>query len=186
MATETLKIGSPIPEFSNLPGADGKKYSVKDFDKNKILVVVFSCNHCPYIKAYEDRMIAFQRDFARKGVQLVAINSNETQNYPEDNYEEMVRRAKTKGFNFPYLRDENQSVATAFGATHTPEFFVFSTEGGDEKRSLRYHGKFDDNHQNPDAVTVSYVRDAVDALLAGKKVSVAETHSIGCTIKWKY
>jgi thiol-disulfide isomerase/thioredoxin len=181
MATDKLTIGSHIPHFENLPGVDGKKYAVKDFDNAKILIVVFSCNHCPYVKAYEDRMIAFQRDYAGNGVQLVAINSNETQNYPEDNFDEMVNRAKAKGFNFFYLRDENQSVATNFGATHTPEFFVFDTD-----RKLRYHGKFDDNHQNPNAVKVFYVRDAVNALLAGKEVPVAETYSIGCTIKWKY
>lgn len=181
MATDTLKIGSSIPNFSNLPAADGKEYSLKEFDKRNILVVVFSCNHCPYVKAYEDRMIAFQEEFARNGVQVVAINSNETKNYPEDNYDEMVRRAKAKGFNFPYLRDEDQGVATAFGATHTPEFFVF-----DRNRALRYHGKFDDNHQNPQAVTSRYVRDAVDALLGGKTISTPETFSIGCTIKWKY
>lgn len=180
MATDTLKIGSPIPQFSNLPGSDGKKYSLKDFDNKKILVIVFSCNHCPYVKAYEDRMIAFQKDYVDKNIQLVAINSNETQSYPEDNYDEMVRRAKAKGFNFPYLRDEDQSVATAFGATHTPEFFVF-----DEKRSLRYYGKFDDNHQNTDAVKVHYVENAVDVLLDGREVTESETHSIGCTIKWK-
>lgn len=181
MSTETLSIGSTVPEFHNLPAADGKKYSPKDFDDKKILVIVFSCNHCPYVQAYEDRMIAFQRDYGGKGVQLVAINSNETKNYPEDNYEEMVRRAKKREFNFAYLRDEDQSVASAFGATHTPEFFVF-----DEKRTLRYRGRFDDNHQNPQAVKVNYLRNAVDALLAGREVPEAETYSIGCTIKWKY
>ncbi len=181
MATEKLTIGSPIPSFQSLPGADGQKYSLKDFDAKKFLVVVFSCNHCPYVQAYEDRMIAFERDYGAKGVGLVAINSNETKNYPEDNYEEMVRRAKKKGFNFPYLRDEDQSVASSFGATHTPEFLVF-----DSKRSLRYHGKMDDNYQNPDAVKVNYLRNALDALLAGKEVAEKETHSIGCTIKWKY
>jgi len=202
MATDTLKIGSPIPHFSNLPGTDGKKYSLKDFDDKKILVIVFSCNHCPYVKAYEDRMIAFQKHYADKGVQIVAINSNETQNYPEDNFDEMVKRAKAKGFNFPYLRDENQSVATAFGATHTPEFFVFAAEdarqsrpvgtgpgsaiGASRDRILRYHGRFDDNHQNPNQVKVRYLQNAVDALLAGREVPEAETYSIGCTIKWKY
>jgi peroxiredoxin len=180
MATDTLTIGSPIPNFSNLPAADGNEYSSTDFDDKDILVIVFSCNHCPYVRAYEGRMIAFQRDYKNKGIQLVAINSNETQNYPEDNFDEMVRQAKEKGFNFPYLRDDDQSVATAFGATHTPEFFVF-----DKGRRLRYHGRFDDNHKDSGAVTLHYVRDAVEALLAGKPVSVAETHSIGCTIKWK-
>jgi thiol-disulfide isomerase/thioredoxin len=180
MATDKLNIGSRSPEFNNLPGTDGKKYSLKSFAEHKCLVIVFSCNHCPYVQAYEPRMIAFQREYAPKGVQLVAVNSNETVNYPEDNFEEMVKRAKQQGFNFPYLRDDDQLVATAFGATHTPEFFLF-----DQERVLRYHGKMDDNYQTPGAVKVHYLRDAVDAVLAGKEVKEKETYSIGCTIKWK-
>jgi peroxiredoxin len=180
MATDMLKIGTSAPAFRSLAGTDGKRYSLDDFTDKKIVVIVFSCNHCPYVQAYEERMIAFQREYGTKDVQLIAINSNETANYPEDNFDEMVRRAKKEGFNFPYLRDDDQSVATAYGATHTPEFFVF-----DEQRKLRYHGKMDDNYQNPSAVKVSYLRNAVGALLAGKEVKEPETHSIGCTIKWK-
>jgi peroxiredoxin len=177
---DVVRIGSPSPGFVTLPGTDGKKYSLSDFSKSKIVVVVFSCNHCPYVQAYEDRMIGFQRDYAPKGVQLIAINSNETVHYPEDNFDEMVKRAKKKGFNFPYLRDEDQSVAESFGATHTPEFFVL-----DQQRALRYHGKMDDNYQSPADVKAHYLRDAVDALLAGKDVKQPETYSIGCTIKWR-
>ena len=180
MATEKLTLGSPSPEFDNLPGIDGKKHSLKSFAGHKCLVIVFSCNHCPYVQAYEDRMIAFQREYAPKGVQLAAINSNETVNYPEDNFEEMVKRSQRQGFNFPYLRDDDQSVATAFGATHTPEFFLF-----DERRTLRYHGKMDDNYQNPGAVKVHFLRNAVDAVLSSEEVKEKETYSIGCTIKWK-
>lgn len=185
MASKTLHVNDPLPRFQNLPGTDGKRYSDNNFADKNILVVVFSCNHCPYVQAYEDRMIAVQRDYNARGVQLVAINSNETKNYPEDNFDEMVRRAKKKGFNFPYLRDEDQSVAEAFGATHTPQFFVFSAEGGDKSRKLRYSGKMDDNYQNPQAVKENYLRDALDALLNEKEVNVPETHSIGCTIKWR-
>jgi len=180
MATENLNIGSHAPEFNNLPGTDGKKYALKSFAQHKFLVVVFSCNHCPYVQAYEERMIALQREYAPKGVQLVAINSNETVNYPEDNFDEMVKRSQRQGFNFPYLRDDDQSVAGAFGATHTPEFFLF-----DHERTLRYHGKMDDNYQNPGAVKVHFLRNAIDALLAGEEVKEKETYSIGCTIKWK-
>ena len=180
MASEMLRIGDEVPEFWELPGTDGKRYSLETFQGAKVLIVVFSCNHCPYVQAYEDRMIAFQREFGEKGVAFVAINSNETEHYPEDNYNEMVKRAKAKGFAFPYLRDEDQSIATAYGATHTPEFFVF-----DEQRKLRYHGKFDDNWKEPSQVKERYVQNAVEALLAGKAVSVPETYSIGCTIKWK-
>jgi alkyl hydroperoxide reductase subunit AhpC len=125
-------------------------------------------------------MIAFQREYGPRGVQLVAINSNDPVSYPEDSYEEMVKRAKTRGFNFPYLWDKDQSVAHAYGATHTPEFFVF-----DKERRLRYHGRFDDNRDQPDQVRERYVQDAVEALLAGREVAQPETYSIGCTIKWK-
>lgn len=179
MPATAIKLSDTLPEFKNLPGADGKPYSSSDFSDKDILVVVFSCNHCPYVRAHEKRMIAFQRDYAPKGVQLVAINSNDAKNYSEDRFEKMVQRAKEKGFNFPYLRDEDQSVAESFGATHTPQFFVF-----DRERKLRYSGKMDDNWEHPEAVKENYLRDALDAILGGKKVAVPETYSIGCTIKW--
>ena len=179
MPEATLKLNDPLPPFKNLPGADGKAYSLTDFAGKKILVVVFSCNHCPYVHAYEKRMITLQRDYAPRGVQMIAINSNEAENYPEDRFEKMVRRAKEKGFNFPYLRDEDQSVAEAFGATHTPQFFIF-----DQTRTLRYLGKMDDNWEHPEAVKENYLRDALDAVLGGSKVAIPETYSIGCTIKW--
>ncbi len=185
MADEGLAIGTPMPKFKNLPATNGKRYSWEDFRNSKILVVVFSCNHCPYVQAYEDRMIAFQREYGPRGAQLVAINSNETIHYPQDDFEGMVKRAMQKGFNFPYLRDDDQSVATAFGASHTPEFFVFASSPGEALPRLQYHGKMDDNYQNPSQVKERYVQDAVEALLASKPVSVKETFSIGCTIKWK-
>jgi thiol-disulfide isomerase/thioredoxin len=168
-----------MPAWKNLPGVDGKTYSSSDFTDKKIFIIVFSCNHCPYVQSYEDRMIAFQNEYSMKGVQLVAINANETDNYPEDNFDEMVVRARMKNFPFPYLRDEHQLVAQAFGATHTPQFFVF-----DERRILRYAGKMDDNYQNPAAVKEHYLNDAVESLLADNPVKIPETYSIGCTIKW--
>jgi peroxiredoxin len=179
MKTSGLTITDVMPAFTDLPGVDGKNHSDAEFREKRILVVVFSCNHCPYVQAYEDRMIAFQNDYAGKSVQMVAINSNETKNYPDDSYDEMVARAKAKKFNFPYLRDDDQSVAEAYGASHTPEFFVF-----DEERVLRYHGKMDDNWKNPNTVSINYVREAVEEILSGKEVSTPETFSIGCTIKW--
>jgi len=181
MKSQSLRIGDALPVFQALEGVDGKKYSDSDF-KSRILVIVFSCNHCPYVQAYEDRMMKLQADYSSKNVQLVAINSNETENYPEDSFENMVVRARQRGFNFPYLRDEDQSTAEAFGATHTPQFFVFSVEG--EGKKLRYSGKMDDNWQNPNLVKETYLRDALDALIAGRDVPLAETYSIGCTIKW--
>lgn len=180
MATDKLNLHSSIPPFEHLAGTDGRKYSLKDFSTKKALVIVFSCNHCPTVQAYEDRMMAFQREYGAKGVQLVAINSNEDDNYPEDSFDEMVKRSARLGFNFPYLRDADQTVAKDFGATHTPEFFLF-----DQQRKLRYHGKMDDNHRDPSAVRAKYLAEAADAILAGKDVKEAETYSIGCTIKWK-
>ena len=180
MATNKLKIGDSIPTFNKLPAVDGKSYSLIDFDDKKILIIVFSCNHCPYVKAYEPRMIELQKKYKPEGVQLIAINSNETVNYPEDKFEKMVQNAKEKNFNFVYLRDEDQSVADAFGATHTPEFFVF-----DEKRILRYHGKMDDNWQDPRLVKENYVSDAIDAIIKNLPIKTTETYSIGCTIKWR-
>ena len=176
--SHVLKIGDPAPDFS-LPGVDQQRHTLESFSQKSLLVVVFSCNHCPYVQAYEDRLIAIQRDYAERGVQLVAINSNDDVNYPEDSFDKMVTRARTKGFNFPYLRDASQEVAHAYGATHTPQLFVF-----DRDRHLRYTGKIDDNWQQPDAVSRRYLRGALDALLDKKQPAEPSTHAIGCTIKW--
>ena len=179
MATNTLKIGSPAPDF-NLPSVDGKKYSLKTFADKEALIVIFSCNHCPYVQAYEERIKKIQEDYKQKGVAIVAISSNEDIGYPEDSFEEMKKRAAEKKFNFPYLRDENQSVAKAYDASHTPEIFLFGKE-----RKLAFHGKIDDNWQEPDRVQTPYLRNALNELLAGIEISMPETFTIGCTIKWK-
>jgi peroxiredoxin len=173
-----LKLGDPAPAFA-LSGVDGTICSLEGFAEKPILVVMFSCNHCPYVQAYEDRLVAMQRDYKDRGVQLVAINSNDAVNYPEDNLEQMVARAKDKGFNFPYLRDAAQQVARAYGATHTPQIIVF-----DRERRLCYTGKIDDNWQTPQAVRRQYLREALDALLEGREPAEPSTHAIGCTIKW--
>ena len=179
MNDQKMRIGSQLPAFRTLRGVDGKPCSNTDFNGH-VVVVVFSCNHCPYVQAYEDRMKALQRDYASKNVQLVAINSNDERNYPDDSFAKMVERAKQRELNFPYLRDEDQSVAESFGATHTPQFFVF-----DKDRKLRYSGKMDDNWQEPQRVKQTYLRDAIDAILGGREVPISETFSVGCTIKWK-
>ncbi len=178
MATDTLKIGSLAPDF-NLPATDSKKYSLNSFADKKALVIVFSCNHCPYVQAYEDRIIEIQKNYA-KDVQVIAISSNEDENYPEDSFENMKARAQMKKFNFPYLHDETQNIAKAYGATHTPEIFLF-----DKERKMVFHGKIDDNWQEPQNVKSKYLRNAIDDLLNGKQISVPETFTIGCTIKWK-
>jgi len=175
----TLQIGRPAPDF-NLPGVDGKKYSLANFKDAKLLVVVFSCNHCPYVVGSEDRIIRFAKDYAARGVKLVAINSNETVEHPTDSFEHMVARAKEKKFPFPYLRDESQEVALAYGALRTPHFYVF-----DAQRNLRYTGRMDDNPKMEALAKTHELRDAVDALLAGKKPPVEQTNPLGCNVKWK-
>jgi peroxiredoxin len=180
-----LAVGDPLPHFAELRDVSGRNYSSEDFVGASVLVVVFSCNHCPYVQAYEERMIALQRDYGDKGVQLIAINANETKYHPEDSFEQMVKRAGGKEFNFRYLRDEDQSAASAFGATHTPEFFVFAPTPEEGVHVLRYHGRMDDNYKEPTRVRERYLLDAVEAILEGREVPQPETHSIGCTIKWR-
>ena len=174
-----LNIGENAPDFQ-LPATDGRTYGLQSFEDARILIIAFTCNHCPYVQAYEGRMIAIQDDYADRGIQLVAINSNEEKGYPEDSFDHMVVRAQEQGFNFPYLRDKTQKAATAFGAQCTPEFFVF-----DQERKLRYHGRFDDNWKEPEAVKQHDMRETLDALLEGRSVGKPENMAIGCSIKWE-
>lgn len=178
MNVQTLKMGARAPTF-NLPGVDGKEHTIDEFESKKAVAVIFTCNHCPYVQAYEDRMVELQKDFAQKGVQLIAINSNETKNFPEDDFPHMIQRAKAKKFNFPYLRDEDQSVAREYGPARTPEVFLF-----DGEFVLRYHGAIDDNFQDPANVKRKYLREAFDDLLAGKPVKTPDTQAVGCSVKW--
>jgi len=173
-----LELGKPIVEFA-LSGVDGKTYSPADFADKPVLVVAFWCNHCPYVKAYEDRTIALAKEYADR-VAFVAINANDAVKYPEDSFENMQRRAKEKDYPFPYLHDESQEVARAYGATRTPEFFVF-----DSNRVLRYHGRLDDNWENPAEVKQQYLRDALNALLNSQEPPVTQTEPVGCSVKWK-
>lgn len=179
----TLEIGSPAPDF-DLPGVDGRRYSLKDFDAARVLVVVFSCNHCPYVVGSEDRMIAFATRYAPRGVAFVAINANDTENHPGDAFEHMVRRAKDKHFPFPYLRDDSQDVARAYGAMRTPHYYAFAKGPGGGWR-LQYTGRMDDNPRNPGMEKTHELADAVEALLAGREPPVRATNPIGCNVKWK-
>ena len=179
MPDNKLKINSLLPEF-HLPGTDGNMYSSDSFSNKEILIVIFSCNHCPYVQAYEQRIIELQNEFNENSVQIVAISSNDAVKYPEDSFDEMKKRAESKNFNFPYLYDQSQEIAKVFGATHTPQVFLFNSE-----KKLKYEGKIDDNWQEPELVNSRYLRDAILEVLNGKDVSVPETFSIGCTIKWK-
>ncbi|MBN1283923.1 MAG: thioredoxin family protein [Anaerolineae bacterium] len=175
-----MKIGDKAPDFT-LPNVDGTKIALGDLlGKNKAVAVIFSCNHCPYVRGWEDRMIAIQADYAGKGVQLIAVNANDPVKYPEDSFEAMKQRHASEGFNFLYVRDESQEVARAYAAERTPEVFLLDNTG-----TLRYHGKIDDNYEDAGAVKAHYLRDALDAVLAGKTPPVAQTEPQGCTIKWK-
>jgi peroxiredoxin len=173
-----LSLGDRAPKFENLLATDGKRYSLDSFSDKPLLAVVFSCNHCPYVKDYEGRMVEIQRDYAPKGVQMVAINSNDDKSYPEDSYPEMVKRAKERGFNFVYLRDEDQKVVDAYGAVCTPHVFLF-----DSHRVLRYRGRIDDS-RHASEVKSPDLRNALDDLLQGVPVRVADTRPFGCSIKW--
>ena len=174
-----FKIGDKAVDFS-LPGVDGKVYSLNDFKNKKILVIIFMCNHCPYVQAYIERMKAVQNDYGVKGVQVAGINSNDEINYPGDSFEKMIEFNKNRKLNFPYLRDEDQTVASAYGAQCTPECFVFDAE-----RKLRYHGRIDDNYKDENAVKTYDLRNAINALLHNQKVVIELTPAIGCSIKWR-
>ncbi len=175
----TLELGESAPDFS-LPGVDGKTYSLGDFKDAKTLIVVFSSNHCPFVIGSEDRMNALYADYAPKGVAMIAISSNETEKHPTDSFDHMVQRAKEKGFEFPYVWDESQDVALAYGALRTPHFYVF-----DEQRKLRYTGRMDDNPKEAAKATTHELRDALDALLAGGEPPVTLTNPMGCNVKWR-
>lgn len=175
----SLAIRERLVPFS-LPATDGSVVSADQLADRPVLGVVFWCNHCPYVKAWEDRLIALQREYAPRGLQLVLINSNDPAAYPDDSFEAMQIRAREKSYPFPYLFDDSQAVARQFGATRTPEIFLF-----DADRTLRYHGAPDDNFENPGAVGHHFLRDAIEALLAGREPATATTPPKGCTIKWK-
>ena len=174
----TLQLGDTAPNFS-LPATDGQTYSLADFQNAPILVVAFTCNHCPYVIQSEQRVLDFYNDYSSHGVAYVAINSNSAGTYADDSFEHMKRRAEERSFQFPYLHDESQAVAVAYGALRTPHFYVFDAE-----RKLRYTGRMDDNPRNPGQETTRELRDAVDALLAGRAVEVPLTNPIGCNVKW--
>ena len=175
----TLQIGESAPDF-DLPGVDGENYSLNSFKNDMFLIVLFSCNHCPYVIGSEERMIQFYNDYRPRGVAMIAINSNETVGHPTDSFEHMVTHAAEKKLPFVYVRDDSQDVARAYGALRTPHYYVF-----DQDRKLRYTGRMDDNPRNPGMEKTHELRDAMDALLAGKKPPVEVTNPIGCNVKWQ-
>ena len=174
----SVGLGTEVPRF-DLPGVDGKSHSLESYADANVLVLVQSCNHCPYVQAWEGRLSAIASDYAERGVSVVAINSNDTVSHPEDSFEEMQKRASAQGFTFDYLFDEPQEIARELRSERTPEVFVF---GGD--RRLVYHGAIDDS-RDEDQVSQQYLRDALDAVLSGEEPAVSETPPVGCTLKWK-
>ena len=173
-----LPIGTMAVEF-DLPGVDGKTYMLRYFHNRDIIAVVFTCNHCPYAQAYEGRLIRLAKEFGSKAA-FVAINSNDATKYPQDSFEGMKIRAKEKGFPYPYLYDESQETARAYGALVTPHVFVFDRSG-----KLAYQGGVDDNWESENAATKHYLRDALAELAAGRSVTRKTAPVVGCSIKWK-
>jgi len=165
---------------TRMKGTDGKEYSIKDVRGAKGTLVMFSCNTCPWVVAWEDRIASIGNSAKQKGLGYIVINSNSTDTSPKDGMDEMKKRAKKRNFQFPYVMDETSDVARAYGASKTPEVFLF-----DADLKLVYHGAIDDNAKNPDEVEEAYLEDAIDALLAGEEIAKKETKALGCTIKFR-
>jgi peroxiredoxin len=185
MAVESARstLGTPCPDF-RLPAVDGKTYTREDFGAAPVLVVMFICNHCPYVQAVEDRLIALARELEPRNVQFVGICANDPISYPDDSFDKLAERWRKKGYGFPYLHDEAQDVARAFGAVCTPDIFVYDRQK-DGSRRLAYRGRIDDSWKDPSKVTRRDLRDALEALLEGRQPSPEQRPSLGCSIKWR-
>lgn len=176
------KPGDMARDFT-LKNVDGKMVSLSGIKDNKGVILVFTCNHCPYSVAYEDRIIQLHDTYASQGYPVVAINPNDVKAYPADSYENMIERAQEKKFPFAYLHDETQEIAKAYGATRTPHVYILTRK--DRGYEVSYIGAIDDNSNEPELVQVKYVELALNSLLSGQPVTVPFTKAIGCTIKWK-
>ena len=175
-----LDLGTPAPPF-RLSNTQGRLLTLEDFKDAKALLVVFMCNHCPYVKHIRNALAEFAREYQPKGLAMVGINANDAANYPDDSPEKMVDEVAEAGYSFPYLYDETQETAKAYRAACTPDFFLY-----DKERKLVYRGQFDDSRPGNNApLTGKDLREAVDAVLAGKPVNPDQKPSIGCNIKWK-
>ncbi len=175
-------IGDAATDF-NLKNVDGSRVSLSNYTDVKGYILIFTCNRCPYAVAYESRIMDLDKKYAPLGFPVIAISPNDPTIVPEDGFEEMKKLAEEKGYTFPYLLDEDQSVYPQYGATKTPHVFVLQKKG--DSQVVKYIGAIDNNHEDANDVTERYVEDAVDALLAGKIISVTETKAIGCSIKDK-
>jgi peroxiredoxin len=172
-------LGTSIIDFS-LKGIDDEFYSPNDFKDKDILVIIFKCNHCPYVKAMIDRFVSFQEKYKDEGVQLIGINPNDPETYPEDSFENMKHFAGKHKINFPYLIDETQEVAKQYDAVCTPDIYVY-----DKNRILKYRGRFDDNWKDESKVIERDLEKTVGLLLQGKEINFEQIPSMGCSIKWK-
>ncbi len=181
-ANTGYKIGDKVKDFS-LKNVDGKMVSLADYKNAKGVIVIFTCNHCPFSMAYEDRIILMHNENAANGYPVIAINPNDPVAYPSDSYDEMVKRANEKNYPFAYVVDETQQVAKQFGATRTPHVFLLKKEKKDF--TVEYIGAIDDNSDDASAVKTKYVENAIADLNAAKKPATNFTKAIGCTIKWK-
>ena len=180
LSAQPISVGSVAPDFS-LTNIDGATISLSDYSNEKGVMVIFSCNPCPYVIAYEDRIIDLHNRYASQGFPLVLINPNDAEKQPVDSMDEMRVRAEEKNYPFPYLKDEDQSVYEAYGATRTPEIFLLKNNGNGEF-VVAYTGTVDDNYKDASAVTASYASEAVEALLKGETPNPASTVAIGCSI----
>lgn len=172
-------LGSAAHDFS-LPGVDGKEYSLDSFKDKRVLVIIFMCNHCPYVKAVLPRLIDLQNQMGGQGAQLVGINSNDAVRYPDDSFDNMKKIARGKKISFPYLFDETQETAKHYDAVCTPDIYLYG-----EERTLLYRGRIDDNWEHQEKVTRKDLRTAIEMALAGKEISREQIPSMGCSIKWK-
>jgi len=176
------KVGDKAGDF-NLKNVNGKMVSLSGLTDNKGAIVIFTCNHCPFSVAYEDRIIALNSKYESKGYPVLAINPNDEKKVPEDSFRNMIKRAKDKKFTFPYLHDATQEIAKNYGASRTPHVYVLSKAG--DNYTVEYIGAIDNNTDDASAATEKYVEKAVDELLNGAKVTNNFTKAIGCTIKWR-
>lgn len=176
-----VKVGDKAPAFT-LKNIDGKMVSSADFSSKKGVIVIFTCNHCPYAKAYESRIVAFQTTYGEE-FPVVAINPNDAKEYPDDSFENMIVRAKESGFNFPYLYDATQEVAKAYGVAKTPQVYLLQKTADGFK--VVYIGAIDDNYVNAKKAKKKYVEAAIASIKKGEKITPNTTAAVGCSIKWK-
>jgi peroxiredoxin len=183
-ATKAYQIGNTISDFALKNSEDGQLVSlVKMPHSGRGIIVIFTCNHCPFAKKYEQRIMELDKKYTALGFPVMAISPSDPAQEPEDSYNSLGQRAKVKHYTFPYVFDETQAIAKVFGATKTPEAFLVVRE--DNRLKLKYKGAIDDNADQPQKVKNEYVADAIDAFLANKPIAVTETKPIGSAIKWK-